>query len=251
MYTPTAFLNWSALGPATTAAIAGTVTADTSDNVAVTVGSNMLLQRQDNTQLAWSSSMSAWIPVVFANPGTVNFPGHFNGPTTPGSAPATGDSLLVATPPSGNSPGYASMTMSFSAPLYYVEFQVSSRGAGNPNTDFIATLEAFDALGNEIGSYQIADTGAGGTCTGLSDAAGPVPCNDAPEIQFYDPDGRIRSVSLIVNDTTGAEINTLEIAAIPEPAPAVLTGFGTLVLLFAARRRRRGVFGCAATAPRN
>jgi hypothetical protein len=87
----------------------------------------------------------------------------------------------------------------------------------------------------------------------LTDTAGPQPCNDAPYVQFNDPENNIATVELIMNDTAGAlldTLDTLDVAGvappnpIPEPFSAALFAIGILLVLVAAKRghlRRLGL----------
>jgi hypothetical protein len=126
--------------------------------------------------------------------------------------------------------------LSFATTLSFVEFQVSSLQGTNSN--FAAELIAYDSGGHILGTYQVADTGGGGQCPGLGIGAGPQPCNDAPYVQFYDPEDNIASVELVMNDPTGALLDTLDVAgaATPEPSSAALFAFGILLVLLAAKR---------------
>lgn len=223
----------------------------------ITITSNMMLERADNTAYAWNPASGAWnFPTV------TTFAGHFNGPSSetstapygPGNYPYQyGDPLLGATTgSSGTTPGNAQMDFNFSQALYGLAFQVT--GASGVNSDFSATLYAFDASGNALGFSQITATGLGGVCPGLSNpgngAGDPVPCNDAPTIQFYDPQGRIASVALTVNDTSGLFISPMALDVTggftnqsfldtdaPEPRSAPLIVVGLIAMALLAKRR--------------
>jgi hypothetical protein len=256
-FTASDFLNWGApvgsggLGEAVDpgATNLGSVVTVTSPlDVGIDVTSNMTLERADNTYFAWiDTGTNSWeVP-----PNINTFDGQFNAPSTPSLTPPYGpnnypyqygDPLLGAV---GND--YSStpeMTLSFSSPLYGVAFEVSSKN--NPN--FIATLTAYGPSGGELGVYQINTngTGLGGYCPGLLDpysGGNPVPCNDAPTIQFYDPEGRIASVVLTVNDPTGFFIDELGLdendTSTPEPGSAALIGVGLIGLALVAKRASR------------
>jgi len=228
------------------------------DQIGIT--SNMLIERTDNTVYAWDSAadggQGAWLaPSFFAAPPNESFNtfgGHFNAPSFeqstlpfgPNNYPYEyGDPLLGTLAPSGPSVGNASMTMTFSQALYGLSFEVSNRSG--VNSDFIATLNAYDSSGVLIGVYELNTngTGIGGMCPGLTDPAAdptsidPVPCNNAPVIQFYDPEGRIKSVVLTVNDTSGLFIDAMSMdVAAPDPGTAPLIGIGLIVLALAAKR---------------
>jgi hypothetical protein len=153
-----------------------------------------------------------------------------------------GDNLLGAVAAPGTSNVNTTVTLTFQQTLSFVEFQVSSQQGTNSN--FTAELIAYDSGHNILGTYQVVDSGGGGLCPGLTNSAGPQPCNDAPYVQFYDPEDNIASVELIMNDTAGALLDTLSIGSVPEPSSAALFAIGILLVLFAAKRghlRRLGV----------
>jgi hypothetical protein len=183
----------------------------------------------------WSSVYSAWEPAFVVAPGTTTFAGYFNSVTSSSTtAPPYGDNLLGILAPGGPSPGDAEVNLSFAETLSFVEFQVSAESDAN----FTATLVAYDAFGNILGTYTVNDTGTGGTCASL-DQPNPQVCSPAaPYVQFYDPQDNIASVELTVNDTTGAYIDTLETASasVPEPSSLAMFGIAGLALVWAAKR---------------
>jgi len=235
----TAAMSWANVLPATTGIVSGPLSGSI-DGDAVTVTSNDVFGGADNTALAWTGS--SWAPAGFVT-NAATFAGHFNSettPTGPSPEPVLGDSLLGILAPSGPSKGNTTVTLTFAQSLNYVEFQVSARtgsgGANGQNTNFTAELIAMDALGHVLGTYQVTDTGTGGLCAGLGNGAGPQPCDDAPFVQFYDAQDNIKSVELVMNDPTGAYIDTLEVGPIPEPASSLLIGIGILALVWLAKR---------------
>jgi hypothetical protein len=271
MFTANDFLNWGApvnsggLGQAIdpSATDIGTSADVTTPNFGVGIdvtadNPDDNLVRADNTAYAWDATSHQWVyPTIatgFSN--TINtFAGQFNAPSC--QQPTT--TCEVSTPPYGpydypyqfgdpllgsvGRSGDAEMTFSFTQGLYGVAFEVSSKTAAN----FIATLDAYDSSGDLLGVYQVNATGSGGVCNTLTGflMGGPTPCNDAPLIQFYDPDGRIASVVLTVNDT-GAYVDEMSLdvssfsdASTPEPQTAPLIGLGLIVIALAARRVTR------------
>jgi len=243
--TPTSALSWASVLPATSGQVAGLLSSSIGgDNF--TVGSNTdSFEGLDNTSLAWNGS--SWVPAFLVYPGVGTIGGHFNSETTTTGPPpegVLGDNLLGAIAPNGTTNPNTIVNIAFTQALSFVEFQVSSE----TNTNFTAQLIAFDSNGHILGTYQVVDTGGGGICAGLSNTAGPQPCNDAPDVQFYDPEDNIASVELIMNDTGGALLDTLEVAGlsgVPEPSSSSLFAIGILLVLFAAKRghlRRRGSF---------
>jgi hypothetical protein len=222
LFTPTATLDWGTavngslsgvnlggLGAASTSTWpqpVGTTLNAAVGGVRFTIASNDLLERVDNADLAWSSTFNAWVPASFAYPGSRFFSGYFAGASSPSSVPATGDNLLGAVAPSGVSHGSPTITLTFQAPLSYVAFQVSSK----TNSNFTAQLLAFNGT-VQLGTFQV--QGQGGNCGFLNESP-PQPCNAASLIQFYDPNGTITKVQVVmVDDTTGMYIDSLEIGS--------------------------------------
>jgi hypothetical protein len=240
--TPTSALSWGTVLSATSGLVPGPLTASINgDDFSVT--SNADFEGLDNTALAWNGS--SWVAPFLVTP-AATVAGHFNSETTPDGPPPEGllgDNLLGAVSGPGTSNANTTVTLRFAETLSFVEFQVSSLQGTDAN--FTAELIAYDSNGDILGTYQVADTGGGGICPGLGNAAGPQPCDDAPYVQFYDPEDSIASVELIMSDPTGALLDTLEVAAVPEPSSAALFAIGILLLLFAAKRghlRRWSVF---------
>jgi hypothetical protein len=244
------FLNYGApvssggLGEATNpgASNLGTTVAVSANGVQVAITSDLSLERADNTVYAWNPSSSSWVIPTLIN----TFGGQFNAPSEPtytgssGSAYGPnnypyqyGDPLLGVTSPNMMPP---EMTFSFSQQLYGVALKISS--VTNPN--FVAILDAYNSLGHLIGSYDLDTngTGVGGLCSSLNSSTAPVPCNDAPVIQFYDPQGHIASIVLTVNDMSGFFVDGLSLdSGAPEPETAPLIGGGLIVLALIAKTR--------------
>jgi hypothetical protein len=252
MFAPRATLDWGSpingsltgansggLGPATNsgaggpwAETVGTTIHAAVDGDAITITSNDSLNRADNTEQAWNGTN--WTGASFVDPTNTYFAGHFGAPSTPTSQPPFGDNLLGAIAPPGGDNGPPTITLSFATALSYVGFQVSSVN----NSNFTAQLLAFNSLGVQIGTYQVADTGAGGFCAGLANN-GPQPCNDAPLIQFYDPTNSIKSVELILtDDNSGVYIDTLLVAPIPEPVSSAMAVMGLILMFWVVKRRQ-------------
>jgi len=241
--TPTSALSWASVLPATSGLVPGPLTSSIGgDNFAVT--SNSDFEGLDNTALAWNGS--SWVPAFLVTT-AATFAGHFNSETTPNGPPPEGllgDNLLGAVAAPGTTNANTTVTLTFVQTLSFVEFQVSS--LQGTNSSFTAELIAFDSGGHVLGTYQVADSFGGGQCAGLGIGAGPQPCNDAPYVQFYNPQDNIASVELIMNDTAGALLDTLDVAgaAAPEPSSSALFAIGILLVLWAARRdglRRRSL----------
>jgi len=249
LLTPTSALSWANVLPATSGLVPGPLTSSIGgDSFAVT--SNADFEGLDNTALAWNGS--SWVPAfLVTTAGT--FGGHFNSETTPTGPPpegVMGDNLLGAVAAPGSTNPDTTVTLTFAQTLSFVEFQVSSLQGTNAN--FTAELIAYDSGGHILGTYQVVDTGGGGQCAGLGNTAGPQPCNDAPYVQFYDPEDNIASVELIMNDTAGALLDTLDVAgtAVPEPSSATLFAIGMLFVALAAKRGYLRRLGVLAGSPR-
>ena len=219
-------------------------------------GASGYLVREDNAAYVWSSSLSRWLNQGIPNvtPSLQLDPGHFNapGPTGPSVAGAGygspyGDQLVEL--PNG---GPLELTF-LNQGVFGVWFRISSQ-SGLVNTSFGASVEAFDSSGNVLGTYSINAGGSGGQCgapaagaqpaTGLFVQTGPVPCNDAPYVGFYDPQGRIKSIYISVTDPTqnnnliGFAIDSLTVDEVPEPSIPLMIG-GGLAAFFLWKRWRR------------
>lgn len=257
LFSPNDYLNWghpagngySGFGQASSSASSGPWKATSAFGIGVTLNATTNeLERFDNTQYAWSVPLNAWVgpnaaeafqsdhpPLLPIN----TFGGHFNAPSLPTPVPDYGASLIgLVQHPTAPNPN-STVTLSFTEPVTGVGFRVSSGGTG----DFIASLQAFDALNVLIGTYEVDATGLGGRCAGLQlpfPSENPVPCNDAPLIQFADPLGRIGSVTLTVNDQT-AYFDDLQLQSdVPEPATSLMFGVGVLSLIGLRKRPTSG-----------
>jgi hypothetical protein len=241
------------------------------------------LQRQDNTVYTWNNGYGWWVYAnQNGDPNIVSYGGHFDAPSQEAdgvsnsnvqvpssSAYQYGDNLLTAVATVSTRTNNPGLTLTFGQNLSFVEFQVSSL-SGLYNQNFVAVLTARDSHGNVIGYYAVddrstADTlnadgtvtlngaanlaGYGGLCGGLNNPGTPIygdptPCNDAPLIQFYDPQGRIKSVDLTVYSAVGLAINTLQInptpppEGVPEPTSARMCTPVILGLLLAVSHRK-------------
>ena len=216
-------------------------------------GASGYLVREDNAAYVWSTSLNRWLPQGIPNvtPSLQLDPGHFNGPgpTAPvagaGYGSPYGDQLIEL--PNG---GPLELTF-LNQGVFGVWFRISSQ-SGLVNTNFGASVEAFDSSGNVLGTYSINAFGSGGQCgtpagaqpaTGLFVQTGPVPCNDAPYVGFYDPQGRIKSIYISVTDPTqnnnliGFAIDSLMVDEVPEPSIPLMIG-GGLALFFLWKRWR-------------
>jgi hypothetical protein len=201
-------VNAGGLGPASASAwpvSPGTVVNGSVGSVALTVTSNFELERADNAALVWSGAQ--WIPAYFVDPNLIFFGGDFGAATTPSSQPPTGDDLLGALA-SGPSSANPTMTLAFGSPLHYVGFQISSATEQN----FTAVLTAYNSSHQSLGTYQIVSENEGGSCAGLSNASGPIACDWAPLIQFYNAAGQISSIQVTVDDASGFFIDELGVA---------------------------------------
>jgi len=249
LFTPNDFLDWGAphaasgysgFGEAVNPAAAtppygGSATTMNGVGVQVSSPNGMDIGRVDNTIYAWNGSF--WtLPDLVAGQPIYTFGGHFDAPPT--SSSPFGDHLLGVF----NSTGSTSEMLLNLTPNSHVG-GVAFRVSSTYNSDFTALLEAYDATNNLLGRYQVAAQGLGGSCAGLSapdHGNDPVPCNDAPLIQFFDPSGQIASVKLSVDDPHGAVIDRLglfEIQTVPEPGTELGAGIALGVILIFGRKR--------------
>lgn len=199
------------------------------------------LTRVDDAAEVWNGS--AWILAGFEN--IASFQGHFNSNSVPSTEVPVGDALLKNT--SG-----APLELSFlDQSVYGVWFQIAS--LTGTNSLFVAQVQAFNGS-ILLGTYTLTESGAygsGGKCTTLlvGPPGAPTPCNDAPYVGFYDPQGRITSIYISVFNPgslsvpVGFAIDSLEIdplaaPRVPEPAMSLLIGGGLAAMALYRRRRR-------------
>jgi hypothetical protein len=237
---PTGSLDWgSVLGATATPLTGGTLTTSVAgDGLVVSTSVSDSFEGADNTALVWNGNR--WSPAFLVTAAST-FAGHFNSASTttgPPPEPALGDNLLGILDTGAAQPN-TTATFTFQQTLTYVEFEVSN--VQGTNSNFSAELIAFDSSSNVLGAYLVSDTAGGGVCSGLYNANGPTPCDNAPFVQFYDPQDRIKSVELIMSDPDGAYIDTLEIASesiAPEPSSFAILGVGLLALFWLPKRRK-------------
>jgi hypothetical protein len=215
-------------------------------------GGSGAVETATNVGYVWAAHPTVG-PARWVIPGTqgtpaVNNPdaGHFNSASPAGQppnvnapAPGTpvGDSLLELQ--SGGP-----MELTFLKPsVFGAYFEISSL-VGTADASFDASVEALDSSGNILGTYNIQAGGSGGTCTSVSHNP-PTPCNDAPYIGFYDPQGRIHSIYISVTDPStgylvGFAIDTLMVddAPVPEPSIPLMVGGGLAAFSLLRRWRR-------------
>lgn len=243
---PTAALNWGTVLSASSNQVLGPIMTAV-DGDPLTISSTDTFAGVDNTDLTWNGS--SWVQAWQVNPNIATYGGQFSSTTQAGGPPpepVLGDNLLEIKEPGGISNANTTATLAFQQTLAYIGFQVTN--VSGMNLSFTAELVAYDASNNVLGTYMITDTGGGGQCPTLEDLNGPEPCNDAPLLQFFDPENNIASVELIMSDSKGVLLDTLDVAFIPEPSSFALFGIGILGLVFAARRgyvRRGLIWGSA------
>jgi hypothetical protein len=191
----------------------------------------------DDFSLRWNGTQ--WRPGSFVTPRLAGFPGHFGsaGPGAPAPGAPAGDALLQLT-------NGGPMELEFlTNPLFGIWFRIAS--LSGTDSLFVAILQAFDAADNPLGTYTLNETanGTGGRCISLS-LVPPVPCNDAPYVGFYDPQGRIRSIYISVFSPgdlihpIGFAIDSLMMEPVPEPGVTGLVGLGLVAIVFYGRKRR-------------
>jgi hypothetical protein len=123
------------------------------------------------------------------------------------------------------------ITLAFSSPIWGLGMQIQSDSYGA----FSAIIEAFDSLGNPLGSVTRTD----GNSTDASD-------DSAIFMGLLSDSGNVSRVRISVPTATGAPndfaISGPQIqstgAEVPEPASVLLFGSGSLALMAFARRRR-------------
>jgi len=189
----------------------------------------------------WQWNGIRWVRGSSLTPAMEGFPGHFD------SASAT--SLSTASPTNNaqllESSSGAPLELTFlGEPAYGVWFQIAS--LSGVNSLFTAEVQAFNSSGNSIGSYQLAESGSygsGGLCQSVA-ANHPMPCNDAPYVGFYDPQGRISSIYISVfnpgslSPPIGFAIDSVLVDTVPEPAMLLMIGSGLAAIALYGRKRR-------------
>ena len=184
--------------------------------------------------------------------GLANFAGHFTSASA--SSPSSPDDALIEV--TSGSMGI-SLLGHASPSVYGIWFEIAS--LGGTNSTFTASVQAFDSLGTPLGIYSLtefpgtANYGSGGQCPGLATKDSitqlptPAPCNDAPYVGFYDPQGRISSVYITVfsgGAPVGFAIDSLfvdEVQGVPEPAIPLLIGGGLAAMALYRRKRHARV----------
>lgn len=213
-------------------------------NVGVDVGgdfsgsSSPKLARINNEAYVWDPNSQSWIP-----PSGLAYPGHFDAPSAPSAGPVNGDSLLEMYNGSG------SFVITFDQGMSSVGLLLSILGNGF-NTNFDATIKAYDQHSNLLSIYGINTVGVGGGCMGLNNPgvnySNPVPCNDAPFIGVRSANARSgpQIYKIVITATTGGIMDSLLLDSLsfqessaPEPAVVFLCGTG-LVLIGLLRRKR-------------
>jgi hypothetical protein len=198
-------------------------------------GTSNTVTRAVDLVYEYSGALHGWQPPGFdGNPNYATFGGHFNSASTP---TGTSDQILEAF-------GGPLELVFLNEPAYGIWFDISALGS-LANTLFDVKITAYGSNSVLLGTYTVAETagGTGGICTGLSDKP-PQPCDNAPEVGFYDPEGRIRSIYISVfnpgnlNAPVPFGIDKLELAEIPEPAAPWMIGAGLAAIAFYGRKRR-------------
>jgi hypothetical protein len=218
----------------------------TVDNDTVTIAGPAAVSRVDNFDVVWNGVN--WVNPL-AEGEAAGFAGHFNANTAQDTT-ATGDHLLKDT--SGTP-----LELTFLQPATGVWFEIASLAGAS--SLFVAEVQAFDKNGNPIGSYTLTESGSygsGGTCltTGAANTlyngalTAPTPCNDAPYVGFYDPQGRISSIYISVfdpsnlNSPIGFAIDSLQLDdSVPEPALPLMVGGGLAALALYRRKHHARV----------
>jgi len=201
-------------------------------------GSAPGVTRVDDFALRWNGS--TWLPGNFVTPSLVGAQLHFNSASDTTSPP--GDHLLEL-----KDGGPLELTL-LGKGAFGEWFRIAALG-GDPTGLFVAVVEGFDIYGHSLGKYTMTESGSSGTggiCAGLSNTP-PVPCNDAPLVGFYDPEGRIKSIYISVfnpsnlNSPIGFAIDTLTLQEVPEPVMPLMIGGGLAAIALYRRKRRSPV----------
>jgi hypothetical protein len=223
-------------------------------NVSVGVGTDFsgtgspTLMRANNEAFLWNGS--AWVlPAALGSDpryATDTYAGHFNAPgPTPG--PGDGDHLLLVGGMTNGSVDTGSMVINLSEGVSSAGLLLSVLTNAN-NSNFGATIQAFDNHSNLLATYHIDTQGVGGNCASLSVQSAPTPCNDAPFIGIQAPGNLSNQLiyQLVIsatNPSTGGEdpllLDSFQFQELPEPTVVLLCGTG-LVLIGLLRRKSVG-----------
>jgi len=232
---------------ATSTPVANRTALSNGDPVSVSLpgGANTAVTRVDDLAYVWEGSSTEWSSAAYAN--VANFAGHFNSAGSTTAPP--GDALLKD---SSGTPLELSL-LGATGPVLGIWFEIAS--LSGTNSLFQADVQAYDGS-VPLGTYVLTETanGTGGVCPGLTINAEtptvPVPCDDAPYVGFYDPQGRITSVYISVYNIgsptvpIGFAIDSLyvdEAAVVPEPAIPLLIGTGLAAMALYRRKRHARV----------
>lgn len=227
------------LGPWTTSIAGVSVGVNVGGDFSSGTGGAPQLSRLDNEVYVWDPSQNSWTIPQFTDPNLQTYGGHFGAPG-PAEEPGSGDHLLDMYN------GKGSFVINFSQGMTDVGLLVSVMGA-QTNSNFDATIRAYDQNSNLIATYVINTQGVGGECAGLFNfAVNPQPCNDAPFIGVRSPLNTQQIYSIVITATTAGSMDSLLLDSLefqespnaaPEPAVLVLSGAG--LVLFGLLRRRR------------
>lgn len=207
------------------------------------VGAAPALRRVNNEVFVWDPNHiggGAWVVPEFSVDPNIHasntYDGHFN---APGPTEQTGDGEHLI-----GMNGTGSYVLTFSQSIRAAGLLLSVQGAGF-NSDFDATIQAFNQAGSLVSTYVIDTTGVGGQCTSINNNP-PTPCNDSPFIGVRAPSNlSSQQISRIVISATTGIGNTDSLLldslmfdeSAPEPSVVFLCG-GGLVLIGVLRRKQ-------------
>ncbi|MBZ5583162.1 MAG: hypothetical protein LAQ30_13355 [Acidobacteriia bacterium] len=168
------------------------------------------------------------------------YAGHFDSIPNLTSAQPYGDHLI------GFGYSQPGLVLNLDRPAAGVGFRIATAGT-SANTDFVATLSAYDINNVLLGNSVINVKGLGGLCPGLNStgANAPTPCNDAPYIAYYGLAANVSRITVTVssaNGTDGMYIDSLLLndgTVVPEPGVWALLagGLGLMWLRWAKTAR--------------
>jgi hypothetical protein len=207
------------------------------------------LELQGNTEQVWTGTQWTYYTLVNDAKNTAVQMGFDTVSTTNKTAYSYGETLLT-------DPGsYGWITITFSEPVEGIGFDIASLN----NANFVATVDAFNAAGTQLGTYVLNTNGqgGGGQCYAMVHGGPGANCLSTTPAPFVGIDDlmlntrqAISSIRVETNDNAGFAVDTLQLLSsgnrelpavpeAPEPAGFALATCGIVLLVCKGRRLRK------------